>query len=231
MAAADVLQRLLDANGNRIAGLATPTTANDATITDNTTAPQNPAAAASAGASFLAAPANHVHQGVHSVHADALANLFGDVQLVSGSGITLSTAGNAITVTASGGSVNKVTFAEECQKYSTTTTTDILAEWAISFDDVDFGLAGNIQARLTGIVKVQGGTGTYNLYVGATAPGSTTGATVRATLSTASTTEVVLQNLGSAFTNPTGVVIVQLTGSNGTASTKSYIRGFEVAIG
>src|ERR1022692_2226438 len=118
MASVDVLQRLIDANSNRIANVGTPTTASDATITDNATSPQNPAAAASAGASFLAAPANHVHQAVHSVHADALTNLFGDVQLVSGSGITLSSAGNAITVTASGGSVNKVTIGEESQKYS-----------------------------------------------------------------------------------------------------------------
>ena len=231
MASADVLQRLLDANTNRIANVGTPTTASDATITDNSTSPQNPAAAASAGASFLAASIGHVHQGVHSVHADALTNLFGDVQLVSCSGITLSSAGNAITVTAAGGAVNKITLGEESQKYSTTNTEDILAEYALSFDDVDFGVAGNIQARLVGIVKVGGGSGTYNLRVGATAAGATTGSTIRATFTTASTTEVSLQNLGSAFTNPTGVVIVQVCAINTTAATKSFIRGFSLSIG
>jgi hypothetical protein len=231
MASADVLQRLLDANSNRIANLGTPTTANDATHTDNTTAPANPAASATAGVSLLAAAQDHVHQAVHSVHADANAQLNGDVQFVSGSGISLTQVGQAITVTAASGAVNKLTVGEESQKYSSTNTEDILAEYALSFDDLEFGTGANIQARLTGIVKVAGGTGTYNLRVGATNPGSTTGSTVRATFNTSSTTEVVLQNLGSAFTNPTGVVVVQITGQNGTASMKSYIRGFEISIG
>ena len=231
MASADVLQRVLDANSNRIANVGTPTTANDATHTDNTTAPVNPAAVASAGVSLLAAAQDHVHQAVHSIHADSNANLNGDVQLVSGSGISLSQVGQAITVTAAGGAVNKLTIGEESQKYSTTNTEDILAEYALSFDDLEFGTGANIQARLSGIVKVGGGTGTYNLRVGATAPGATTGSTVRAVLTTSSTSEVVLQNLGSAFANPTGVVIVQVTGQNGTASQKCFIRGFEISIG
>ena len=228
MAAADVLQRLLDANNNRIAGLATPTTANDATFTDNTTAPVNPAAAASAGASLLAAPANHVHQAVHSVHADANTNLFGDVQLVSGTGISLSQSGNAITVATGAGATNKVNWGDDSKKYSSTNTEDILAEYAVSFDDAG---TGNIQARITGIISVGAGTGTFRMYTGATAPGSTTGGTVRATLSTASVSEVVQQNLGSAFANPTGPILVQVTGQNSIASTKSNIRGMVFSVG
>ncbi|HVT61988.1 MAG TPA: hypothetical protein VHD33_00670 [Legionellaceae bacterium] len=231
MASADVLQRLLDANGNRIANIGAPTTANDATHTDNTTNPSNPAAAASAGTSLLAAPADHVHQAVHSIKADSNAQLNGDVQLASGSGVTLSQVGQVITFSASGGSVNKLTVTEESQKYSSTNTEDILAEYALSFDDLEFGTSANIQARLSGIIKVGGGTGTFNLRVGATSPGATTGSTIRATLSTASTSEVALQNLGAAFANPQGVVIVQVTAQNSIASTKCYIRGFEISIG
>jgi hypothetical protein len=228
MAAADVLQRLLDAGANRIANVGTPTTANDATFTDNSTAPSNPAGAAVAGASFLAAPANHVHQAVHSIHADANAQIFGDIQLVSGSGIALSQVGNVVTVATGAGATNKVTWGDDSKKYSSTNTEDLLAEYAVSFDDAG---VGNIQARITGIISVGAGTGTYRMYTGATTPGSTTGGTIRATISTASVTEVLQQNLGSAFANPTGVVLVQITGQNSTTATKSNIRGMVFSIG
>jgi hypothetical protein len=231
MASAEILQRLLDANSNRIANLGTPTTANDATSTDNATAPQNPTAVAAAGASLLAAPANHVHQAIHSIHADASAQIFGDVQFVSGSGVALSQVGNAITVAVQGGLTNKFTFADNNQYYSSTTTIDILGEWVIDLDDAGTGVGPNIQARLAGITKVQGGTGTYSLYVGATAPGATTGATIRATFTSSSTSEALSMNLGAAFANPGGNVIVQLCASNGTASTKTYIRGISVSLG
>lgn len=231
MASADVLQRLLDANSNRIANVGTPTTASDATITDNATAPQNPTNTASAGASFLAAPANHVHQAVHSLHADASANIFGDIQLVSGTGVSLSQVGQVITVAAAAGMVNKVTFAEESQKYSSTNTEDILAEYVINFDDAGTGAGPNIQARLSAIIKCPAGTATFKLYVGATAVGATTGGTARATITTSSTSEVIQANLGSAFANPGGSVIVQITGSNSTVSTKSFIRGLSVSLG
>jgi hypothetical protein len=231
MAAADVLQRILDAAGNRIANIGTPTTAGDATKTDNSTAPADPAAAAAAGTSLLAAPADHVHQGLHSLHADASANIYGNARLVSGTGVNLSQSGQDITISAAGGSVNKITFAEESQMYASTNTEDILAEYEANFDDIGTAVAGNIQARLTGIVKVQGGTGTYKLYVGATAPGSTAGGTVRATFTSTSTTDESKTNLGSAFSNPGGAVLVQLVAVNGTVAQKSYIRGFEIAIG
>jgi hypothetical protein len=231
MASADVLQRLLDANSNRIANLGTPTTAGDATKTDNSTAPVDPAAAASAGASLLAAPADHVHQGVHSVHANAAANLYGNVRLVDGTGIAVTQSGNDITISAAAGAVNKVSWSEDIQKYSSTNTEDILAEYLVNLDDAGSGAGPNVQARLSGIVKVQGGTGTYKLYVGATAPGSTAGGTVRATISTASTTEVMQTNLGAAFANPGGAVLVQLVGVNSTASQKSYVRGMDYSIG
>lgn len=229
MAAIDEAQRQLDMSNFRISTLGDPTTANDATKTDNSTAPANPAAVASAGASFKAAPANHVHQGVHSAHADGNANIYGDVRLVSGSGITLSQSGQDITVAASGGSVNKVTWADDSQVSNTGTVETIVREWLINFDDA--GSTGNIQARLTGIVKVAAGSGDFKLYVGATAFGSTAGATARATITSVSTTFESQTNLGAAFSNPTGAVIVQLTAVNDTALTKSTIRGFSCSLG
>jgi hypothetical protein len=229
MAAIDELQRQLSAESFRISNLGTPTTALDATYTDNTTAPSNPAAAASAGASLVASPADHVHQAVHSLHADAAANLYGDVQLVSGSGITLSQAGNAITVAASGGSVNKITLGSDQQTSVVGTTEFIVAEYNINFDDA--GAVGNIQARLSAIVKISAATGTFKLYTGATAPGATTGGTLRATCTTTSTTFEKQTNLGAAFTNPGGQQLVQITAVASAGGNKATIRGFQLAIG
>jgi hypothetical protein len=61
MSSFEQLQRPLDANANRIAGLGLPTTANDATYTDNATTPAADAGAGSPGTSKLASPADHVH--------------------------------------------------------------------------------------------------------------------------------------------------------------------------
>jgi len=57
----DVAQRDLDQAGFRISNLGNPTTAGDATKTDNTTVPHPPSGTGSPGSSFLAAPADHVH--------------------------------------------------------------------------------------------------------------------------------------------------------------------------
>ena len=59
--AKDVAQRELDQANNRISNLGTPTTAGDATKTDNTTVPRPNAGTGAAGSSFLAAPIDHVH--------------------------------------------------------------------------------------------------------------------------------------------------------------------------
>lgn len=228
MAGIDEAQRQLDMAALRISNLGTPTTANDATFTDNTTAPANPAAAASAGASFQAAPANHVHQGVHSVHSDAAANIYGDVRLVSGSGISLSQSGQDITVTASGGSVNKVTLGEDRQSYNIGTAEDILAEFNVNFDDAG---GATIQARLSAIVKASAGTGSFRIYTGATAPGSTAGGTVRATVTTVSTAFEQQTNLGASFANPGGQRLVQITAANSGGGNRNTMRGLQIALG
>ncbi len=59
--AKDLAQRELDQAGFRISNLGTPTTAGDATKTDNTTVPMPASGAGSPGHSLLAAAADHVH--------------------------------------------------------------------------------------------------------------------------------------------------------------------------
>jgi len=67
MAAEDVQQRPLDANGLRVKNLPVPAAATDATRATSDL-PQPVAPAASLGASFEAARADHEHEGVHSVN-------------------------------------------------------------------------------------------------------------------------------------------------------------------
>jgi hypothetical protein len=59
--ARDVALRELDQAGFRIVNLGTPTAANDATKTDNTTIPRASTGTGAPGTSLLAAPADHVH--------------------------------------------------------------------------------------------------------------------------------------------------------------------------
>lgn len=226
--AIDEAQRQLEMGGNRISGVGTPTTAGDATFTDNATTPGDPAASAAAGTALKAAPADHVHQGVHSVHADANANIYGNARFVSGTGIALTQSGQDITVAATGSSVNKISWVEDGQQSVTGTSEQIIREYSMNLSDA---ASGNIQVRLTALVKVAAGNGTYKVYIGATAAGSTTGGTARATVTTSSTSFASVTNLGTAFTNPTGAVIVQITAVNDTAATKSTIRGIYASIG
>jgi hypothetical protein len=59
--AKDVALRELDQSGFRISNLGNPTAGGDATKTDNATVPKANAGNGAAGASLLAAPADHVH--------------------------------------------------------------------------------------------------------------------------------------------------------------------------
>jgi hypothetical protein len=59
--ARDVALRDLDQAGFRVSNLGNPNAAGDATKTDNATVPKANAGEGSPGASFLAAPADHVH--------------------------------------------------------------------------------------------------------------------------------------------------------------------------
>ena len=57
----DVLQRPLDAGGEQIKNVGSPSAPNDATRTDNATPPAPLGRKAAPGRSLLAAPADHVH--------------------------------------------------------------------------------------------------------------------------------------------------------------------------
>jgi hypothetical protein len=130
---------------------------------------------------------------------------------------------------AASGTLNKVGLDYAGAGYSVGIGEEILREWLVNFDDAT---ATQIKVFLSGIVKVSAaGTATYNVRVGATAPGATTGSTVHATFTSTSTTEEMKEILGSAFANPTGQKLVQVTADNDTAAVKSYIRGIQVTIG
>lgn len=227
MASVELLQRKLDADGNEISNLGTPTAPQSATYTDLATQPSD-VGAASPGSSLLAAPADHSHEGVHGVGVDGGAVATGDVNLVSGPGISLQRVGQDITIATSPGSTNKVTISHEGAAYVPGTSESIVREWLVNFDDAG---AASIKAMLAAIVKASGGLGTYKLWVGATAPGATAGGTVRATFTTSSTTEEMKENLGASFANPGGQKLVQLTAVNDTANEKSYIRGIQISLG
>lgn len=228
MASAELLLKELDANGKEISNLGAPTAANSATYTDNATGPAD-VGATSPGSSLLAAPADHSHEGVHGVGVDGGGVATGDINIVSGSGIAVSRTGQDITIAQAPGSSNKVTGVHDGAAYSKGIGEEIIREFSINFDDAP---AASVTAMLAAIVKQNGaGAATYNLRVGATNPGSTAGSTVRATFTTTSATEVQAENAGSAFANPTGRKLVQITANNDTALAKSYIRGIHFSIG
>jgi len=102
----------------------------------------------------------------------------------------------------------------------------ILYEWAVNLNL----LGGIITATLAGIIAVQGtAPGTFNLYLGSTTPGDTTGGTLIASISTASGAEVVVSATGAAFANPGGTCLLQVTGVVADVNSQALIRGVWVA--
>ncbi len=228
MASFELLQKPLDANGKVISNLGVPTTEKDATYTDLVTDPADVGATAAPGTSKLAAPADHVHEAVHGIGVDGGAVVSGDVNFVSGSGIAVEIDGNDIIISAAPGSVNKINLTHEGAAYNVGTTEDIIREFYVNFDDAG---AASIKVMLAAIVKADAGIGSFSVYTGATAPGSTAGGTVRATITTTGGAEELKENLGAAFANPGGNKLVQITADNDTALAKSFIRGISVSIG
>ncbi len=225
MAVKEVAQQPIDLASTDAGGA--PLVQTDATHTGGAVTPTAVGAAA-VGTAVTASPADHAHEGVHSVKSDANPQLTGDVILASGTGVALSQVGNTITVATSGASVNKVTWADDREKSNVGASEEILFEWVINFDDAG---GANVQARLTAAVAATAGTATYNLYVGATALGSTAGATARATITATTNTMTPKTNLGAAFANPTGAVIVQLAAANSAGGNKNKIRAIECSLG
>lgn len=105
-----------------------------------------------------------------------------------------------------------------------------VTEQVIDEFNVDFtNLPANITVNFSGLIRVSGGTGTFNLQVGGTI--ATADGTTRATLSTTSITYDQENNTGASFANPGGQQLVKITGDNTSASEISFIRGYNVKIG
>jgi len=129
-----------------------------------------------------------------------------------------------------GDTVNKITIGASEAQSVMGVTESIVYEWNVNFADAP-GIAGQIDARLSAIVRTTAGTGTYKLYTGATAPGSTAGATLRDTITTVSATDEQKTALSAAFVSSGVQTLVQITAVNSGAGGISHIRGVEVALG
>ncbi len=228
MASKELLLKVLDANQKEIESLGTPTAPHSATYTDNSTTPEPVGEEASAGSSFVAAAQDHTHEGVHGVGVDGDPVATGDINLVSGPGVTIERIGQNIVVGTADGATNKISLSHDGAAYSIGTDEDIIREWPVNFGDAP---GAQVKAMLAAIVKASAGIGTFKLRVGATAPGAVAGSSVVATFTSASQTEEMKENVGAAFANPTGFKLVQVTATNDTALAKSQIRGIAVSIG
>lgn len=227
MASKELLLKVLDANGKEIESLGTPSAAGSATFTDNTTAPE-PVGSSTPGSSFVAAAQDHTHEGVHGVGVDGDPVATGDINLVSGPGITIERVGQDIVVGTADGARNKISLSHDGAAYSIGVGEDVIREWLINFGDAP---GAQVTAMLAAIVKASAGVGTFKLRVGATAPGAVAGSSVVATFTSTSATEEMKENVGAPFANPTGFKLVQVTATNDTANAKSQIRGVAVSIG
>src|SRR4051812_31980614 len=196
MASKELLLKVLDADGHEIENLGVPTAPGSATYTDNATGPTDVGTQAP-GTSLLAAPADHSHEGVHGVGVDGGAVATGDLNIVSGAGVTVTRVGQDITIAQAAGSSNKVTGVHDGAAYSIGIGEEIIREFNVNFDDAP---GATVTAMLAAIVKQNGaGVATYNLRVGATAPGSVAGSTVRATFTSTSATEEMKEAAGASF--------------------------------
>lgn len=109
----------------------------------------------------------------------------------------------------------------------------ILYEWATNLSILPPGL---ISVQLNAILQSLPGSGsaTFNVYVGSTTPGDTTGGTVRASKTiTTQPTEIDTSITGIAFANPGGPCFVQITAIStaGEGGEQCNIRGVSVNIG
>ncbi|MBI3330662.1 MAG: hypothetical protein HYZ96_00960 [Candidatus Omnitrophica bacterium] len=94
-----------------------------------TAAPASVGSANSEGASTSLARADHIHQGVHSLAASGQPQLTGDVALAAGANVTLTQAGQDITIAASGGAAgNRATdFASNSVAISSSSDTSLIS--------------------------------------------------------------------------------------------------------
>jgi hypothetical protein len=102
---------------------------------------------------------------------------------------------------------------------------EIIWQELVDFDDLP---VGNVTAKLTGLVFSTAGTSVFNLRVGGTLDNPLDG-TVRGTFSTGSATPVVI-NTSSTFTNPTGKVLIKITGKSSINGETAALRVYNVTI-
>ena len=106
----------------------------------------------------------------------------------------------------------------------------ILDEEPVNLTDLPIGSSISVQLNIAAQV-IPAGTATFKIYVGSITPGDTTGGTLRATTTTASSTEVVLSSTGVVFANPGGPCLVQLTGMSSAPGVQAAESSATVVIG
>lgn len=108
----------------------------------------------------------------------------------------------------------------------------IIFEELVDFDRIT-GVGTTIDVTLSGIgwLMAAPGTGIVTVYVGATAPGDTTGSTMRCGMLVTLPTEEKLTATGIAFANPGGQLLVQVTLQNANPPEFTYFRGYTIGIG
>jgi hypothetical protein len=148
-------------------------------------------------------------------------------------GATTVTVGGGIPASGGGSGASKITIAEdEGMAYLVppggTDLEGILYEWALDFTQLGATItpifAGILSGRASGTVY-------FNLYVGSTTPGDTTGGTVVATISIGSGGEAVVSAAGAPFANPGAPCLVQVTGVVPDVNSQALIRGLTIVFG
>jgi hypothetical protein len=120
-----------------------------------------------------------------------------------------------------GGVASLMVFLSDSNRYGASGPEDLLAQWNVDLTDVT---AANIAVRIAALIRQTGGGNFFRIRTGGTI-GVPTDGTIRATLTTASAVFVAASNLGAAFANPGGQLLVKLTGNVGE------IEGSQIRIG
>lgn len=118
-------------------------------------------------------------------------------------------------------------------------TEAIVYEWMVNLSDL---ATGNISAQMTAIIKSLDAshdpvpTATFNLYVGSTTPGDTTGSTLLTTISTSNGSYVLATSPSAPFVNLETSCLAQVTAqttvpANSGELNQAVIRGITVVIG
>jgi hypothetical protein len=109
-------------------------------------------------------------------------------------------------------------------------TEDIIYEYEVDLSKLVGG--ASIAVQINGVaMSTTGAAVTFNVYLGATAPGDTAGSTLVASANTSSAVEVGISAQGAAFVNPGGLALVQVTGEVTNLSDQAHLRGIFIVIG